>query len=64
PQMGHNEAANPPRPAIEGSPEGEKMPMANLPHPAAKRILLEKFFQQCQDNFLILLKKEKYRHFL
>ena len=29
-----------------------------------KKILLEKFFQQCQDKFLILLKKNKHRHFL
>jgi len=29
-----------------------------------KKILLEKFLQQCQDNLLILLKKNKHRHFL
>jgi len=28
-----------------------------------KKILLEKFFQQCQDNFLILLKKNRHRRF-
>jgi len=29
-----------------------------------KKILLEKSFQQCQDNLLILLKKNMHRHFL
>ncbi len=28
-----------------------------------KKILLEKFFQQCQDKFLILLKQKRHRHF-
>jgi len=31
---------------------------------AYKKTPLEIFFHQCQDKFLVLLKKEKHRHFL
>jgi hypothetical protein len=43
--MGHNETANPPRPATLVRPKGKKSD-------EYKKILLEKFFQQCQDNIL------------
>jgi len=47
-----NEAANPPRPTISFHWREKNVD-------EYKKILLEKFFQQCQDKFLRLLKQKE-----
>jgi len=49
PQMGHNKASTPPTQQYRFARRVKNVD-------ENKKILLEKFYQQCQDNFLILLK--------